>query len=270
MMRIAAAASACALVLAPAPFAAARVPQDVLAISAGFDQHLERRIPAELVFRDETGRAVRLGEYFGDAPVGLVFTYFGCANLCPTVLQNLAGRLGDTGASAARNTRVLAVSIDPLDSPALAQRARRKLLDSAGARLDAGQWHFLTGDQAAIGRLAETAGFRYAYDEVSHQYAHPAGFAVLTPDGRIARYFFGFDFTAAELDHAFAEAGARKVSSPVRRLLLVCFHYDLESAPYSAFLLDALRGISLAALLAGIPIAWAMRRRAHRPGGLEP
>jgi protein SCO1/2 len=230
----------------------------------GYDQHLDRRVPAYLPFRDESGRAVRIDEYLGAAPVGLVFSYYGCSSLCPTVLRNLAERLGHASGAAAKNFQIVVVSIDPHDSPALAGRTKLKVLEHVQPPLGAGRWHFLTGAQADVAELAAAVGFRYAYDDASHQYAHPAGFALLTPEGRIARYFFGFDFTADELSRAIDQASARRIASPIERLLLLCFHDDTIVGRYSATIIAALRGISVALLAAALAVAAVMGRRSQR------
>src|ERR1019366_4571882 len=150
---------------------------------------------------------------------------------------NLAQRLAQTSGAAADQAQMLVVSIDPLDSPAVADRAKHKFLDN-----------LLSPAPADIARLTETVGFSYGYDQATHQYAHPAGFVLITPEGKIARYFFGFDFTANELGHAFDQAAARRITSPIERLLLVCFHYDLTSGPYSALIVEVLRVASIVML----------------------
>ena len=164
---------------------------------------------------------------------------------------------------------MLVVSIDPLDSPASAQRAKHKFLDDLPRTVGLQRWHFLSGAPPDIARLAESVGFSYGYDPATHQYAHAAGFALITPEGKIARYFFGFDFTAAELGSAFEQAAAQRIASPIERLLLVCFHYDLASAPYSALIIEALRVASSVMLLGALALAWILLRRARRARTLE-
>ncbi|MDD5328612.1 MAG: SCO family protein [Sulfuricella sp.] len=250
-------ASALLLCLMAAAGSAMAAPDriDELARRAGFEQHLNRAIPAELRFRDEAGRSVRLADYLGAAPAVLVFSYYGCANLCPTVIGNLAGRLGAITLPAAENPQVVVVSIDPADSPALAARMKARFIGRPGAA----RLHLLTGDAASIARLADAAGFRYAYDTATHQYAHPAGIVLLTPQGRIARYLFGFDFTPGQLARALHEAAAQRIASPAERLLLLCFHYDPATGRYSATVLSVLQGLALA-LLAGLIAMVAVRR----------
>ncbi len=229
-----------------------------------FVQHVGRGLPAELEFRDERGSAVRLGDYFGTSPVGLVFAYFGCSNLCPLQIRNLAQRLAKASGAAAQQAPMLVVSIDPLDTPALADRAKHRYLDDLPRAVRAERWHFLSGTPADIARLTESVGFSYGYDPATRQYAHAAGFALITPEGRIARYFFGFDFTADALGSAFEQAAAQRIASPIERLLLVCFHYDLANAPYSALIIEVLRVASSVMLLGVLALAWILLRRARR------
>lgn len=243
----------CALAFAPAAFAHLTAAE--AARRAGFEQRLSEPIPGTLSFRDEDGRAVRLSDYYGSSPLVLVFAWYGCTTLCPTVIGNLARTLDGSGLPP-RSYRVLVVSIDPRDGPSDALRAKQRYL----ARADAGAWHLLTGQASAIAALASAAGFHYAYDDETHQYAHPAGFVLLTPQGTIARYFFGFDFTPGALRDGIAAATANEIASPVDRLLLLCFHFA-SSGRYSALILDGLRAGSGGLLLIGVAAFFVMRRR---------
>jgi protein SCO1 len=263
-------AVAFALLLATPPAASTDVSRRGFTGTVDFAQHLDRSLPAELRFRDERGNAVRLGDYLGTSPLGLVFSYYGCSNLCPTQIRNLAQRLAQTSGAAAGQAQMLVVSIDPLDSPAVADRAKHKFLDNLLPPERAERWHFLSGAPADIARLTESVGFSYGYDQTTHQYAHPAGFVLITPEGKIARYFFGFDFTANELGHAFDQAAARRIASPIERLLLVCFHYDLTSGPYSALIVEVLRVASIVMLLGLLALAWILLGRARRRRTSEP
>lgn len=231
---------------------------------AGFDQRLDGGLPTDLQFRDEHGNAVHLADYLGANPLGLMLSYYGCSNLCPTQIRNLAQRMAQASGSGADRAQLLVVSIDPQDSPALAERAKHRYLDSILAPERAERWHFLSGAPAEITRLADSVGFSYGYDEATHQYAHPAGFVLVTPEGRISRYFFGFDFTARELESAFDLAAERRVASPIERLLLVCFHYDLANGRYSALVLMALRVGSIATILALLALGTVRLARARR------
>ena len=257
---------ACCGLFAAAACVDATVATGGVADRIGFDQRLNRAIPPGLHFRDESGDDIRLSRYFGRSPLVLVFAYFGCSNLCPTVVGNLAANLDRAGAAAGTGYQVIVASIDPGDSPALAAIKKSAYLSGA-TRNDAGdRWHLLTGSPANIAALADAAGFRYVYDAATHQYAHPAGVVVLTPQGTIARYFFGFDFTPGELRSALDAAAARRIGSPVQRLLLRCFHFE-PSGKHSAAVLATLRWTALACLALAVALVFARRRtRGDRTG----
>jgi len=255
MNRSAGCAFLCALAFATG--ALAHLTPDDASRRAGFEQRLAAQLPAALAFRDEAGRDVHLGDYFGETPIVLVFAWYGCTTLCPTVVGNVAAALDRSGL-ARGSYQVLVASIDPRDAPADALRMKRRYL--AQANVDAGAWHLLTGTGSAIAALTQAAGFRYAYDDDTHQYAHPAGVVLLTPHGTIARYFFGFGFTPAALHDAMKAAAAAEIASPVERLLLVCFHF-VPSGKYSGLVVQSLRIASIALLIAGLALFFAMRRR---------
>ena len=198
----------------------------------------QARVP-DLAFREG-----RLGDYLGTAPVVLVLGYFGCVNLCGTTLEGVSLALRNTGLVPERDYRALFVSVDPRDERAPCERR-------AG-------WHFLTGAHAAAA-LAETVGFRYDYDADSGQFAHPAGFIVLTPQGEVARYFTGVRFDAAELRAAIAQAALGRTQTTFERVLLLCFH-DPVSGKHSAAVLMALR-LAMALFLVALGfVAWRKLR----------
>ncbi|HEY2863869.1 MAG TPA: SCO family protein [Casimicrobiaceae bacterium] len=248
--------------------AAATLSAQAVADRVGFDQHLDATLPLGLDFRDEAGRGVHLGDYFGAAPVVLAFAYYGCSSLCPTVVGHLVDTLDRSGLTPGRGYRVIVASIDPGDSPALASMKKATYLENAKRPHTAEAWHLLTGSEANISALTQAAGFRYAYDADAHQYAHPAGIIVLTPHGVIARYVFGFEATPEELRSALNDAAAQRIASPAERLLLLCFHFA-PSGRYSTAILLALRWITLAMLLA--LLAWfTSRRRRKRADASSP
>jgi protein SCO1/2 len=190
-----------------------------------FQPHPGALVPADARFRE-----ARLGEYFGGAPIVLVLGYVGCVNLCGTTLNGVAEALRETGLAPDRDYTALFVSIDPRDERAPPERRPG--------------WHFLTGASAAA-RVAQAVGFRYAYEEESGQFAHPAGFVLLTPEGKVARYFEGVRFDANELGEAISRAKTGEPQSPFAQLLLVCFH-------------DPLNGRNTQAVMTGVRIASAL------------
>lgn len=228
-------------------------------------QHLNGSLPTAVRLRDERGGAVRLGDYLGANPLVLMFAYYHCSNLCPMQIRNLAVRLAQAPGAVATGAEVIIMSVDPLDTPALAAAAKGRYLDSVLPPGRLARWHFLSGAAEDIARLTAAVGLRYGYDPASHQYAHPAGFALITPRGTIARYFFGFDYTADDLARALDQAAAQRIASPVERLLLVCFHYDPANAPYGALIVETLRGASLALILGVLALALIRVRRGRTP-----
>jgi protein SCO1/2 len=236
----------------------------------GFEPHPGARVPAELTFRDETGRPVRLGDALGGRPVVLTLNYFTCPNLCPLTVQDLASALGDVPFALGDQYEVLTVSIDPTDTPDLAREKKRQYLRPyPNPGIEEG-WHFLTGDEASIARLTDAVGFRYVYDADQHEYAHPSGLVVLTPDGTISRYLYGLDFPPNDLRLALVEASQGRIAGAVDRLLLLCYHYDPETGRYSSLVLTAVRagGVATVAglgLLLGV--LWRRDLRASRRGG---
>jgi protein SCO1 len=234
----------------------------------GLDQKLNEQLPLSLAFRDEQGRDVRLGDYFGSRPVILVLAYYECPMLCTEVLNGLTSALGVLNFSIGREFDVVTVSFDPGETPELARGKKAAYLERykrAGAEQG---WHFLTGPQKSISALTRAVGFRYAYNAEVDQYAHPSGIMIATPDGRLSRYFFGIEYGPRDIRLALVEAADRKIGSPADQLLLACFHYDPKSGRYS---LAVMRFVRLAGVLtvAGIGVAILMMRRRDRRGPLS-
>lgn len=224
-----------------------------------FDQRINAALPANLRLRDAQGNAVRLGDYFGKVPIVLVLGYYHCPNLCSTLLDGVVEGL-TLAQLPPSEYRLVAVSIDPREGPADA--ARRK---AAYASL-LGDMHtsFLTGSREATAALAKTVGFHYRWDAEQGQYMHPSGFAIVTPQGRISRYFLGVRFEPKDLHDAVELAADGRAASPVQRLLLLCSHYD-PAKGHSGAVMAALRFFCLL-LLVGLAV-WIWRRgRAHRSG----
>ena len=222
-------------------------------------------LPLDSQWRDESGRRAALADYLHARPAIVVPGYFECANLCSVVLQGLAAGLAATPLRAGRDFEVAVISIAPLETPAAARRRRDAVLGVSPER-HAG-WHFLTADDAAIRRVTQALGYRYAYDEPGHQYAHAAGLAIVGRDGRIARVLYGVAFASDALANAIAQAGATAKPHPAPApqnggaleastsgdpppTWLLCFHYDPRTGRYSFAAMTAVRGAGLVALLA--------------------
>jgi protein SCO1 len=238
----------------------------------GFDQNLDRPVPLETAFRDETGATVRLGDYFGKRPVVLVFAYYDCPMLCTLVINGLASALDMLALEPGNDFEIVTVSFNPRDTPATAAAKKAGYVQRYKRAGAARGWHFLTGDQPSIDRLTKAAGFRYAWDAGTKQFAHPSGVIVLTPEGRLARYLFGIEYGPRDLRFALIEASAGRVGSPVDTLLLYCYHYDPINGRYGLAIMRVMRLAGAATVLAlGTFILVMVRReRTKNPRTLEP
>ena len=216
----------------------------------GFDQNIDQRVPLDTAFRDEAGAAVRLGDYFGQRPVVLVFAYYDCPMLCTLVLNGLSSALGVTNLEPGKDFEIVTVSFNPRDTPATAAAKKAAYLERYQRAGAAAGWHFLTGERPEIDRLAGAAGFRYAWDEPTKQYAHPSGVIVLTPEGRLSKYLFGIEYGPRDLRFAIVEASNGKVGTAVDALLLYCYHYDPMTGRYGLAIMRAIRIAGGATVLA--------------------
>lgn len=198
----------------------------------GIDQKLNNSVPLDLVFRDEHGQPVELGQYFGSKPVVLTLVYYNCPMLCTQVLNGLDRGLKALPMEIGKDFNVVTVSIDPTEKPVLAE-AKQALYTGIYGRSGAAQgWHFLTGDEPQIKQLADAVGFRYAYDPDSKQFAHASAIMMLTPEGKISRYFYGVQYPERDLRLGLVEASQGKIGSPVDQVLLFCYHYDAHTGKY--------------------------------------
>jgi protein SCO1 len=230
----------------------------------GFDQMLNAQVPLDLRFNDETGRPVRLGDYFGKRPVILAMVYYECPMLCTLVLNGLVTSLRDITFNAGRDFDVVAVSINPREGPALASAKKEAYTGRYRRPATQNGWHFLTGADGQIGALAAAIGFRYAWDEGSQQYAHAAGITVLTPAGRVARYFYGVDYAPRDVRLGLVEASQNRIGNPVDQVLLYCFHYDPVTGKYHAVIQNIIRLAGSATVLALAALLFVMFRRERR------
>lgn len=238
----------------------------------GIDQRLGQQVPLDTPFRDETGKQVMLGDYFGEKPVILVLAYFRCPRLCNEVLNGLEIGLEDVkGLDIGKQFNVLTVSFDPQERPPLAAAKKANYIEKYERPGAAAGWHFLTGDSTAIKLLTDAVGFKYHYDPAADQFAHASGIMVLTPQGKLSRYFYGIRYPATDLRLALVESSNGKIGSPVDSLLLFCFHYDPSSGKYTPFVMNIVRLGGVMTLLAfGVAgvIFWRGERR--RKVGVKP
>jgi protein SCO1/2 len=236
----------------------------------GFDQNLDQPVPLDIELRDEQGRSVRLGQYFGKRPVLMAFVYYDCPMLCTMVISSITGSLNTLSLDAGRDFDVVMVSFDPRETPALAAAKKAEHLrryDRPGA---AAGWHFLTGDQPSIDRLTQAAGFRYTWDAPTKQFAHPAGLVVLTPEGRLSRYLFGLDYGPRDLRLALVEASDGRIGNAVDAALLYCYHYDPMTGRYGLVVMRVVRAAGAATVLALGTFIFVMLRRDRRTRHLAP
>ncbi len=230
----------------------------------GIDQRLNEMLPLDVPLRDEAGRAVRLGDYFGRRPVILALVYYNCPMLCTQVLNGLVGALNVMSLDAGRDFDVVAVSFDARETPAMAAAKKDAYLSRYKRPNAAAGWHFLTGDAASIERLTKAAGFRFRYDEKRDQFAHASAVMVATPDGRLARYFYGIEYPPRDLRLGLVEASAGRIGTPVDQVLLYCFHYDPASGKYGPVIVNIIRLAGVATLVfLGLSL-WMMSRRRAR------
>jgi protein SCO1/2 len=233
----------------------------------GFDQRLNAQVPLDLEFKDEAGRTVKLGDYFGSKPVILVLAYFRCPMLCTQVLNGLVQALMDITINVGKEFNVVTVSFDPRDTPVMAAAKKKTYLGRyARPGADAG-WHFLTGEQESIHRLTEAVGFRYTYDARNDQFAHASGIMILTLSGRISRYFYDIHYSPRDVRLGLVEASENRIGSPVDQILLYCFHYDPAEGKYGAVIMNLVRlggVLTVLAIGAFVVIMWRQERRRMR------
>jgi protein SCO1/2 len=250
----------------PAPAAgmpSSQVPKQLEHVS--FEQRLDTRLPLDARFRDEQGRDVALGDYFGRRPVVLAFVYYTCPMLCTQILNGVSRAVKVMPFTVGEDYDVVYVSFDARETPQDAAQKKAAQLADYGQEEAAAGWHYLTGDDASIRRVTAAAGFSYRWDEATGQFAHVSGVLVVTPDGRLSRYFYGVEYSPKELRMAIVESSEGRVGSLVDELLLYCYHYDPATGRYGAIAMNLVRlgGAITLALLAGF--IWLMRRREMSP-----
>jgi protein SCO1/2 len=234
----------------------------------GIEQKLGQQVPLDLVFKDETGKSVRLGDYFdGKKPVVLTLVYYGCPMLCTLVLNDLTRGMNGLSLSAGDDYQVVTVSFDPKETPEMAASKKENYLRSYRRPHGEEGWHFLTGDEASIHELTQSVGFTYRWDPKYSQFVHPSGIMILTPSGTVSRYFFGIDYGLKDLKFSLQEASGNKIGSFSDQILLYCFHYDELSGmyKYSHLVINLVRAGGVLTL-AGLGAFWfaMFRRRSNR------
>ncbi len=261
MNRLLSAAALAALLAVPA----ASLAQPMMpspAREVGWTQNPGTKLPLDATFKDENGKAVRLGDYFGKRPVLLSLAYYECPMLCGIALEGLARSLRGFTLAPGADFEVVTISFSPTEGPELARGKKTNLVEAYGRKAEGeAGWHFLTGDEAQIRRVTEAVGFRYRWDELQKQYAHATGLVVVTPEGVISRYFFGVEYAPKELRLGLSEASEGKVGGVTAQLLLLCYQYNPALGKYTATTMTVLRTSAVALVLGfGAFLAVSLRR----------
>jgi protein SCO1 len=232
--------------------------------SVTFAQRLNNQMPLATPLTDEAGRAVTLGDYFGRKPVVLTFVYYQCPMLCPLTLNGISSALKVLPFTPGKDFEVVVISFDPRDTPEAANAKKRAHLAHWKTEDTASGWHFLTAEESAITQLTSAAGFAYQWDDATNQFAHVSGLLTLTPDGRLARYFYGVEYSPKDLRLALIESGQGRIGSLVEEVLLFCFDYDPATGRYGWAVMTLVRIGGLLTVAAVLGFVVVMRRRERR------
>ncbi|MFV0387361.1 MAG: SCO family protein [Pyrinomonadaceae bacterium] len=249
------------------------IPQQLKKV--GIDQNLNGQLPLDAVFKDENGNEVKFGKYFNQGkPVILALVYYECPMLCNEVLNGLTGALKGISFVPGKDFEVVAISFDARenDKPNLAANKKKSYLEKYGKPETANGWHFLTGTQPEIDKVAKAAGFKYAFDTKTNQFAHAGGIMIATPTGRLSRYFYGIDYAPKEVKFGIMESAQNKIGNPVEQLYLYCFHYDPATGKYGLAIMNVLRiaGVLTLALMGALIFGfWRKNKKSTEANGFE-
>jgi protein SCO1/2 len=231
----------------------------------GIDQKLNEQLPLELIFRDESGKPVKLSQYFDKKPVVLSLVYYNCPMLCTQVLNGMVGSFRVLPFRIGNEFDVVTVSFDPRETAELAAAKKKTYVSYLQKEAQAGAengWHFLTGDESTIKQLADSVGFRFKFDEATNQFAHASAIMVANPQGKLSHYFYGIEYSARDLRLALVESADNKIGSPVDQLLLYCYHYDPATGKYGAVVMNMIRGGGVLTIIGIVALLLLLRRRA--------
>jgi protein SCO1/2 len=233
-----------------------------------FDQKLDAPLPLDTTFKDEHGATVRLGDYFGKRPVIVAFVYYECPMLCTQILNGLVSGVKVLDQTVGTDFDVVAISFDARETPVMAAAKKATYMDQYQRPGSAQGWHFLTGDEAAIAKVTAAAGFQFAWDASTQQFAHASGVVVTTPAGRVARYLFGIEYSPRDLKFALMESSEGRIGSVVDQVLLYCYHYEPATGTYSRTAMNIVQmggAVTVAALFGFVAIS--LRRDGRVPAG---
>ena len=233
------------------------------------EQKLDHQLPLDLVFRDESGQEVKLGQYFGQKPIVLALVYYDCPMLCNQVLNGMVTSFRVLPFQMGKEFDVVTVSFDPRETSELATAKKKVYVNYLPEKMRpaaASGWHFLTGDAENIAKLTDAVGFRYHYDEETKQFAHASGIMLATSQGKLARYFYGVEYPPRDLRLGLIETSANKIGSPVDQLLLYCYHYDPSTGRYGAAVMRIMRIAGVITVLTIVAMLFALKGRSARMG----
>ncbi len=237
-----------------------------IAKEIGLDQKLNGQVPLDAAFTDESGGPVRLRQYFGKKPVIMALVYYKCPKLCNQVLNGLLAAMRVMKFDAGKEFEVVLVGIDPRETPQVASGKKKSYIESYDRPGAENGWHFLTGQEAQIKRVADAVGYRYRFDDKMNQYVHPAGLMVATPAGKLAQYFYGFEYAPRDLKFAVMEASEERIGGLVDQVIFYCFMYDPASGKYGLVVMRVLRVMGIATVLSlGTLIFVLCRRNRGKP-----
>ena len=230
----------------------------------GIDQKLNEQLPSDANFKDETGRDVKLGNYFGKRPIVLSLVYYDCPMLCTQILNGMIASFKTLSLKPGEDFDVLSISFDPRETPALAAAKKNVyvnyLPDAKRAGANSG-WHFLTGDEPNIRRVTDAVGFHYRFDQSTNQFAHASAIYVVTPEGKLSHYFYGIEYAPRDLRLGLVEASQNKIGSPVDQLMLYCYHYDPATGRYGAVVMNIVRLGGVVTVIGVVLLLLLLRRR---------
>jgi len=233
------------------------------------EQKLNSQLPLDAQFRDENGATVQLGQYFGKRPVVLALVYYDCPMLCTQILNGLVRAAKVLTFEPGKDYDVLAISFDARETPKQALAKKTVYVKNYGHPETANGWHFLTGPPESIKRVTDAVGFRYKWDVYTATFAHASAIYVLTPDGKLSKYFYGIEYSPKDMRFGLIEASKNKIGNAVDQVLLFCYHFDPTSAKYTFIAMDLLRtaGAATVLLLGGFVFIMLRRDRqkGHRP-----
>lgn len=213
------------------------------------EQRLNAQLPLDAPFRDEYGQTVPLGKYFGKRPVVLALVYYECPMLCTQILNGMTRAAKLMTLTPGKDYDILAISFDARETPKQAMAKKEVYMKDYGHPETANAWHFLTGDQASIDRVSQAVGFRYKWDAQTAAFAHASAIYLLTPQGKLSKYFYGIDYSPKDMRFGLIQASDNKIGTKVDQILLFCYHFDPHSAKYTFLAMNLLRGAGAATLL---------------------